>query len=158
MMQGFMLYIVLILLFFNLTLHCIVQANFRLGGCYSLCCHWRNYLFLFGTTGLCFAACFMILSFLLAPYSYLCGCIYNHEFYVSNCGNDGSLLIICQVIVGYLLAGSIIGPGGLKFISEMVQVCCLVWSSIRTSEGEIICEFRMEDTACSYVGCEIKLN
>lgn len=31
--------------------------------------------------------------------------------------------IICQVIVGYLLAGSIIGPGGLKFISEMVQVC-----------------------------------
>ncbi|KAG2711170.1 hypothetical protein I3760_04G064000 [Carya illinoinensis] len=26
------------------------------------------------------------------------------------------------VIVGYLLAGSIIGPGGLKFISEMVQV------------------------------------
>ncbi len=26
--------------------------------------------------------------------------------------------------MGYLLAGSIIGPGGLKFISEMVQVCC----------------------------------
>ncbi|KAK7314915.1 hypothetical protein VNO77_33445 [Canavalia gladiata] len=26
------------------------------------------------------------------------------------------------VIVGYLLAGSLIGPGGLKFISEMVQV------------------------------------
>lgn len=25
--------------------------------------------------------------------------------------------------MGYLLAGSIIGPGGLKFISEMVQVC-----------------------------------
>lgn len=24
--------------------------------------------------------------------------------------------------MGYLLAGSIIGPGGLKFISEMVQV------------------------------------
>lgn len=28
-----------------------------------------------------------------------------------------------QVITGYLLAGSIIGPGGLSFISEMVQVC-----------------------------------
>jgi len=28
-----------------------------------------------------------------------------------------------QVIVGYLLAGSLIGPGGLKYISEMVQVC-----------------------------------
>lgn len=28
-----------------------------------------------------------------------------------------------QVITGYLLAGSIIGPGGLNFISEMVQVC-----------------------------------
>jgi Kef-type K+ transport system membrane component KefB len=27
------------------------------------------------------------------------------------------------VITGYLLAGSIIGPGGLNFISEMVQVC-----------------------------------
>ncbi|XP_023755574.1 K(+) efflux antiporter 5 [Lactuca sativa] len=35
--------------------------------------------------------------------------------------------IICSclgqpVIVGYLLAGSLIGPGGLKFVSEMVQV------------------------------------
>lgn len=35
--------------------------------------------------------------------------------------------IICSclgqpVIVGYLLAGSVVGPGGLKFVSEMVQV------------------------------------
>ncbi|XP_020260520.1 K(+) efflux antiporter 6-like [Asparagus officinalis] len=27
-----------------------------------------------------------------------------------------------QVITGYLLAGSLIGPGGLNFVSEMVQV------------------------------------
>ena len=27
-----------------------------------------------------------------------------------------------QVISGYLLAGSFIGPGGLGFVSEMVQV------------------------------------
>ncbi|KAG5533724.1 hypothetical protein RHGRI_027793 [Rhododendron griersonianum] len=32
------------------------------------------------------------------------------------------LLQFFLVIVGYLLAGSLIGPGGLKFISEMVQV------------------------------------
>ena len=30
---------------------------------------------------------------------------------------------ILQVITGYLLAGSVIGPGGLSFVSEMVQVC-----------------------------------
>lgn len=30
-----------------------------------------------------------------------------------------------QVITGYLLAGSLIGPGGLSFVSEMVQVCYL---------------------------------
>lgn len=30
-----------------------------------------------------------------------------------------------QVFTGYLLAGSVIGPGGLSFVSEMVQVCCL---------------------------------
>ncbi|EXC20885.1 K(+) efflux antiporter 5 [Morus notabilis] len=37
----------------------------------------------------------------------------------------GGILFSClgqPVIVGYLLAGSLIGPGGLKFISEMVQV------------------------------------
>lgn len=28
-----------------------------------------------------------------------------------------------QVISGYLLAGSVIGPGGFNFVSEMVQVC-----------------------------------
>ncbi|XP_073292986.1 K(+) efflux antiporter 5 [Primulina huaijiensis] len=36
----------------------------------------------------------------------------------------GGIIFSClgqPVIVGYLLAGSIIGPGGLKFISEMVQ-------------------------------------
>ncbi|CAK7337118.1 unnamed protein product [Dovyalis caffra] len=35
---------------------------------------------------------------------------------------DMTTLIDKKVIVGYLLAGSIIGPGGLNFISEMVQV------------------------------------
>lgn len=37
----------------------------------------------------------------------------------------GGIIFSClgqPVIVGYLLAGSIIGPGGLKFISQMVQV------------------------------------
>ncbi|KAJ6386547.1 hypothetical protein OIU78_016463 [Salix suchowensis] len=37
----------------------------------------------------------------------------------------GGIIFSClgqPVIVGYLLAGSIIGPGGLNFISEMVQV------------------------------------
>ncbi|KAL9409537.1 hypothetical protein AB3S75_047863 [Citrus x aurantiifolia] len=37
----------------------------------------------------------------------------------------GGIIFSClgqPVIVGYLLAGSIIGPGGLKFISELVQV------------------------------------
>ena len=28
-----------------------------------------------------------------------------------------------QVITGYLLAGSAIGPGGLSVVSELVQVC-----------------------------------
>jgi hypothetical protein len=32
--------------------------------------------------------------------------------------------IILQVITGYLLAGSIIGPGGFSFVNEMVQVRC----------------------------------
>jgi Kef-type K+ transport system membrane component KefB len=31
-------------------------------------------------------------------------------------------LLFSQVIVGYLLAGSLVGPGGLNLISEMVQV------------------------------------
>lgn len=30
--------------------------------------------------------------------------------------------LLWQVITGYLLAGSAIGPGGLSFISELVQV------------------------------------
>ncbi|CAL1371485.1 unnamed protein product [Linum trigynum] len=37
----------------------------------------------------------------------------------------GGIIFSClgqPIIVGYLLAGSLIGPGGLKFISEMVQV------------------------------------
>ncbi|CAN4080796.1 unnamed protein product [Withania somnifera] len=37
----------------------------------------------------------------------------------------GGIIFSClgqPVIVGYLLAGSLIGPGGLRFISEMVQV------------------------------------
>jgi len=37
----------------------------------------------------------------------------------------GGIIFSClgqPVIVGYLLAGSLVGPGGLNFISEMVQV------------------------------------
>ncbi|XP_071732681.1 K(+) efflux antiporter 5 [Rutidosis leptorrhynchoides] len=37
----------------------------------------------------------------------------------------GGIICSCMgqpVIVGYLLAGSVVGPGGLKFVSEMVQV------------------------------------
>lgn len=36
----------------------------------------------------------------------------------------GVLEILLQVITGYLLAGSVIGPGGFSFVSEMVQVRC----------------------------------
>lgn len=48
-------------------------------------------------------------------------------FYVNvmlpNIEKDFSLTM-WQVITGYLLAGSIIGPGGFNFVSEMVQVRC----------------------------------
>ena len=39
--------------------------------------------------------------------------------------SDSFILFLCmlKVITGYLLAGSLIGPGGFNFISEMVQVC-----------------------------------
>jgi hypothetical protein len=42
-------------------------------------------------------------------------------------------LAFCKVIVGYLLAGSLIGPGGLNFINEMVQVvgCLLVNTKLK---------------------------
>lgn len=33
------------------------------------------------------------------------------------------MVLTLQVITGYLLAGSLIGPGGFSFVSEMVQVC-----------------------------------
>lgn len=36
-------------------------------------------------------------------------------------------LVCLQVITGYLLAGSLIGPGGFDFISEMVQVSCFYY-------------------------------
>jgi hypothetical protein len=44
----------------------------------------------------------------------------------------GGIAFAClgqPVITGYLLAGSIIGPGGFSFVSEMVQVRCffLCW-------------------------------
>ncbi|KAG8657027.1 hypothetical protein MANES_03G032400v8 [Manihot esculenta] len=39
-----------------------------------------------------------------------------------NRAEDMPTLIDRKVITGYLLAGSIIGPGGLSFVSEMVQV------------------------------------
>ncbi|KAK8660053.1 hypothetical protein V6N13_050989 [Hibiscus sabdariffa] len=39
----------------------------------------------------------------------------------------GGIAFACAgqpVITGYLLAGSVIGPGGFSFVGEMVQVCC----------------------------------
>jgi hypothetical protein len=46
-----------------------------------------------------------------------------------HCSNDKFL----QVITGYLLAGSIIGPGGFNFVSEMVQVCSIDMHSFTSS-------------------------
>lgn len=46
--------------------------------------------------------------------------------YILSCWNFdliNSLSMYSQVITGYLLAGSIVGPGGFNFVSEMVQVC-----------------------------------
>ena len=44
-------------------------------------------------------------------------------FYVLHTELLEALHHLYQVITGYLLAGSIVGPGGLSFVSEMVQVC-----------------------------------
>ncbi|KAG1346659.1 putative K(+) efflux antiporter 4 [Cocos nucifera] len=40
----------------------------------------------------------------------------------ATCGGIAFACLGQPVITGYLLAGSVIGPGGLKFVSEMVQV------------------------------------
>ncbi|KAK2980923.1 hypothetical protein RJ640_022902, partial [Escallonia rubra] len=58
----------------------------------------------------------------------------------------GGIVFSClgqPVIVGYILAGSLIGPGGLKFISEMVQLC-----GAKLSEGVFVgCFLSMSSTA-----------
>ncbi|GAY41326.1 hypothetical protein CUMW_058580 [Citrus unshiu] len=58
----------------------------------------------------------------------------------------GGIIFSClgqPVIVGYLLAGSIIGPGGLKFIGELVQLC-----GAKLSEGVFVGSFlSMSSTA-----------
>lgn len=44
----------------------------------------------------------------------------------------GGIAFACAgqpVFTGYLLAGSVIGPGGFNFVSEMVQVCLLFFSA-----------------------------
>lgn len=46
-----------------------------------------------------------------------------------------------QVITGYLLAGSIIGPGGLNFVSEMVQVRCFYYYLLFIAVGSVACLF-----------------
>ncbi|KAK1283861.1 K(+) efflux antiporter 5 [Acorus calamus] len=61
------------------------------------------------------------------------------------------ILILNNVIVGYLLAGSIIGPGGLNFISEMVQLCganmsegIFVGSFLSMSSTAVVSKFLVE--------------
>lgn len=80
-----------------------------------------------------FAFCFVIefweLHFVIVV-SRFCGHLYMHHYKlyiikISSSGFSSSNFDNLQVITGYLLAGSIIGPGGLSFVSEMVQVCCL---------------------------------
>ncbi|KZV25366.1 K(+) efflux antiporter 5 [Dorcoceras hygrometricum] len=66
----------------------------------------------------CKFKCRFIPSFIIhtmySGFSFVFGCFY-HKI------TDIPIGFGSKVIVGYLLAGSIIGPGGLKFISEMVQ-------------------------------------
>ncbi|XP_020528781.1 K(+) efflux antiporter 4 isoform X3 [Amborella trichopoda] len=66
----------------------------------------------------------------------------------------GGIVFACMgqpVITGYLLAGSIIGPGGLSFVSEMVQVCggkasegVFVGTFLSMSSTAVVLKFLME--------------
>ncbi|XP_072958908.1 K(+) efflux antiporter 5-like isoform X4 [Typha angustifolia] len=66
----------------------------------------------------------------------------------------GGITVSClgqPVIVGYLLAGSLIGPGGLNFISEMVQLCgakltegIFVGSFLSMSSTAVVSKFLVE--------------
>jgi hypothetical protein len=46
---------------------------------------------------------------------------------------------VLQVITGYLLAGSIIGPGGFSFVNEMVQVRCFHLLSVAFLDAYSLC-------------------
>ncbi|WZZ02645.1 hypothetical protein YC2023_088566 [Brassica napus] len=62
----------------------------------------------------------------------------------------GGIAFACAgqpVITGYLLAGSIIGPGGLSFVSEMVQVAYISFSS---SKIRIFCSKASCSSCSSY--------
>ncbi|CAF2156805.1 unnamed protein product [Brassica napus] len=62
----------------------------------------------------------------------------------------GGIAFACAgqpVITGYLLAGSIIGPGGLSFVSEMVQVAYISFSSSKFLLFVFILHF--DGTSCS---------
>ncbi|RWW05961.1 hypothetical protein BHE74_00018838 [Ensete ventricosum] len=58
-----------------------------------------------------------------------------------NRAEDIPTLIDRKVITGYLLAGSIIGPGGFRFISEMVQVRCFCFVENYTFLVETVAQF-----------------
>ena len=45
------------------------------------------------------------------------------NFYTLLLKENISIFTFLQVITRYLLAGSVIGPGGFSFVSEMVQEC-----------------------------------
>ena len=61
--------------------------------------------------------------FILLVFEYLLPLEWSNHYLSS------TLLVSLQVITGYLLAGSVIGPGGLSFVSEMVQVTYISFSS-----------------------------
>ncbi|RRT66968.1 hypothetical protein B296_00029157, partial [Ensete ventricosum] len=60
-----------------------------------------------------------------------------------NRAEDIPTLIDRKVITGYLLAGSIIGPGGFRFISEMVQVRCFCFVETVAQFGVIFLLFAL---------------
>lgn len=96
-----------------------LQIDIRSCGCHCFCNLWWHCLCLCWTTGLIINIALLFSVDVSA--TYLLKVV---SFTHSN----------LQVMTGYLLAGSIIGPGGLSFVSEMVQVCCLYSSLVMYSK------------------------
>ena len=84
------------------------QIDIRSRSCHCLCNLWWHCLCLCWTTGL--------ITNIALLFSVDISTIYLLKV-------GSSIHSNLQVMTGYLLAGSIIGPGGLSFVSEMVQVC-----------------------------------